>query len=231
MESPKNNETKENEKKTTAKGNISTKDANLFTQAENANNTWKLNPDFTLRWITQPDFDTFLKNAKENFLDRKLEGSKRQAITSNLVKADEDINEAVKVVKGYIIKKYETEKNAIPYYANFGLVYKNKTYNLPKDREDRLTSLSLMEKAITMEGFGNEKYGTSFWKDTFTKYNDLVKLASETDGTVSAKVGDKNKQIIQIKKVLNALIGLVKSNFPDTYKTELRNWGVQKEKF
>lgn len=133
MELPNNNQENKNAKKTAPKGNISTKDANLFNQAEIANKTWKLNSDLTLRWITQPDFETFLVNAKNNFLDRKKIGSIRPAITDKLVKTDEVINEAVTVVKGYIIKKYETEKNAIPYYANFGLIYKNKTYNLPKD--------------------------------------------------------------------------------------------------
>lgn len=94
-----------------------------------------------------------------------------------------------------------------------------------------MVALALMEKAIKDEGFGKEKYGTTFWTDIIKAYETLATEASETDGTVSNKVGDKNKQIAQIKKVLNAITFMVRANFPETYQTELRNWGVQKEKF
>jgi hypothetical protein len=235
MEKTTNNETNENVKKVkkpVAKGNISGKDADVYKQGKDANSTWKLNPDLTLRWITQSDFEKLLNESIDNF-DKRLEaGSNRPAITSNLKTADKGIDNAVAVVKTYFIKKYENEKAAIPYYASFGLVHnKNKSYTLPKDREKRLAALPLMLKAIKDEGFGNEKYGTTFWTDTIAQYKELTDTASATAGSVSTKVGNKNQQIAQIKKVLNALINLVKANFPDTYQSELRNWGVQKEKF
>ena len=51
---------------------------------------------------------------------------------------------------------------------------------------------------------------------------------------------NKEKTIIKIEgmkcqhcasKVLNALVWVLKGNFPDTYKEELRSWGFQKEKY
>jgi hypothetical protein len=55
--------------------------------------------------------------------------------------------------------------------------------------------------------------------------------ASTTDGQVAIKVGDKNELKTYLKKVLNALMLVIKGNYPDTYKAELRDWGFQKEKY
>ena len=40
----------------------------------------------------------------------------------------------------------------------------------------------------------------------------------------------KNK-LKELNKTLRALINLIKANYPDTYKAELRTWGFQKEKY
>jgi len=110
-------------KKPSKKGNISTKDADVFNQAVDANAQWKLNPDLTLRWITQPDFEKFLTNSQINFSDRLQIGSIRPSLTSDLKTADMNIDEAVSVVKTYINKKYEKTKLAIPHYAAFGIIH------------------------------------------------------------------------------------------------------------
>lgn len=34
-----------------------------------------------------------------------------------------------------------------------------------------------------------------------------------------------------LTKGLNTIIMALKANYPDTWKTELRNWGFQKEKY
>jgi hypothetical protein len=48
---------------------------------------------------------------------------------------------------------------------------------------------------------------------------------------ISIKVGDKNVIKKRLKKALTAIVHGIKSNKPDTYKQELRNWGFQKEKY
>jgi hypothetical protein len=48
---------------------------------------------------------------------------------------------------------------------------------------------------------------------------------------VASKVGDKNILKKELKKALNAIVNIIKANYPDNYKEELRNWGFQKEKY
>ena len=58
-----------------------------------------------------------------------------------------------------------------------------------------------------------------------------MQQAIAIDGEVSVKVGNKNDLRLTIKKTHNALINLLKANYPDSYTTLLRNWGFQKEKY
>ena len=64
-----------------------------------------------------------------------------------------------------------------------------------------------------------------------TDYEALVNQSNAVDGEISVNVGDKNVLKKDLKKALSALVGVIKSNYPDTYKQELRDWGFQKEKY
>ena len=59
----------------------------------------------------------------------------------------------------------------------------------------------------------------------------LLTQATATDGTVSIKVSSKNVLKDRVKKTMNCLISVIRGNYPDTYKAELRAWGFQKEKY
>ncbi|MCA6421730.1 MAG: hypothetical protein IM568_02795 [Flavobacterium sp.] len=85
--------------------------------------------------------------------------------------------------------------------------------------------------AIAANGFNDITYGKDFWLDIQSKFNELLSAASDTDSIVSNKVGDKNALKIEIKKALNSIVLVIKGNYPDTYKQELRAWGFQKEKY
>ncbi len=88
-----------------------------------------------------------------------------------------------------------------------------------------------MIDAIASNGFGNKEYGTTFWTTIKTNYDALLAQASGTDGTVATTVSNKNILKAELKKTLNAVINSLKAHYPDTYKAELRNWGLQKEKY
>ena len=55
--------------------------------------------------------------------------------------------------------------------------------------------------------------------------------AQHTDSSVSNIVGDKRQLKAELRKVLNSLVLLIHCNYPDTYKSVLREWGFQKEKY
>ena len=85
--------------------------------------------------------------------------------------------------------------------------------------------------AISANGFDDKTYGKAYWLNIQTQFDELLGSASAIDSTVSNKVGDKNVLKKELKKGLNSLVAVIKGNYPDTYKQELRTWGFQKEKY
>ncbi|NJM78706.1 MAG: hypothetical protein HC854_02050 [Flavobacterium sp.] len=157
-------------------------------------------------------------------------GATRPQVTQSLKVLNAKIDDAVSYVKGYLTDKYKKENDS-SYFPAFGIVYKNNRYFLPTDQNKRIEALKLMIEAITTHGFQDKEFGLAFWTATTTQYAALVKQASEIDGQVSVKVGDKNELKKSLKKGLNAIINLLKANYPDTFKQEMREWGFQKEKY
>jgi len=51
------------------------------------------------------------------------------------------------------------------------------------------------------------------------------------DESVAGKVSEKNVLRDELRKHLFALVNILKGNYPDTYKSEMRVWGFQKEKY
>jgi hypothetical protein len=212
------------------KGNVPVADINFGSVAKIVSENWTKNSWLTLRWLTPEEFATTTTGFVATLTTRNQTGSARPQITQSLKSLDQKIDGALSYVKGYITDKYKKEA-AKSYYASFGMVHKQDAYNIPTDQNGRLEALGLMIEAIAGNDFGDREYGTTFWKSIRDEYKTLLGNANVTDSKVSSKVGDKNMLKKDIKKGLNAIVKAIQANYPDTYKTELRNWGFQKEKY
>ena len=210
--------------------NIPVADVDLMDVAKKVSQTWGLNPLLTLLWLSQLDFDALVILYSTTLMERKSTGGERPEFTGKLIEADAEIDTGVEIVKGYLNDKY-TKKKAPDYYAAFGIEKTYKGYKLPIDHNDRKAALELLVAAITTHGFQNNTYGLAYWTALLAKFKVLLEKTETIDGSVSTKVGNKNVLKKEIRKALNALINLLKANYPDTWKTELRNWGFQKEKY
>jgi hypothetical protein len=217
------------EKTKARKKMIPGKDDDFGDVCETVNESWKQNPDLTLRFITQPEFEVMVNTYNGRLGTRQEAGGGRPTLTGQLEQADADIDNGLGFVKLYLKKKYE--KSATDHYAAFGIVRVGRGYELPANREKRKNALKQIVKQIVTEGFTDEKYGKQFWNDMNKRYNDLLKAAKSTDSTVSDSVGDKNLLKEKLTQALNSLIGIIIYNMPDTYPAELRKWGFQKEKY
>jgi translation elongation factor EF-1beta len=198
--------------------------------AKDVSDKWTATPSISLNWITATDFATNVTDYNTVLIDRKQAGRARPQKTVALKAIETQMDDALAYVKGYILEKYK-KGAAASYYPAFGLVVINKAFVLPKDQNGRSEALNAMITAIDANGFGAKEFGTTFWTTIKTDYDNLLSQAKGTDTTVTEKVGDKKLLKTSIKKVLNALIGQIKSNYPDTYTTELRVWGFHKEKY
>jgi hypothetical protein len=191
---------------------------------------WATAPWLTMQWTTATEFAN-KTSQYSSILDARLKkGGTRPQVTKALKVVEKKMDDAIPNIKGYLLEKYGKESSK-SYYAAFGIVLVAKTYAFPKDQSGRSKAIELMITAINKNAFGDKQYGTAFWTAIQTEYDSLLDNATDTDGEVSNKVGDKNVLKKEIKKALNALISIIKGNYPDTYKTELRTWGFQKEKY
>jgi hypothetical protein len=205
-------------------------DQNLNDMTAIVSGVWLKNPDITLRWTTQAAFAETSGLFGSNLGERLTKGGGRASVTNELKVLDSIISKHTDYPKGYLKDKYDKD-NAPSYYPQFGLVKQGSSFSFPKDRNKRHAALQLTVKAMAEQGFEDKKYGLAFWQDILTRYEAALQLSVTTDGNVASLVSAKNEARKQIEKTLNALIHIIKGNYPDTYASVLREWGFQKEKY
>ncbi|MBC8110749.1 MAG: hypothetical protein H7Y04_06795 [Verrucomicrobia bacterium] len=67
------------------------------------------------------------------------------------------------------------------------------------------------------------------WIDYSKMMTLVIDYARLLDDGASKK--EKNQVRQQLRKILNALILLLKANYPDTYHYQLKEWGFSKERY
>ena len=143
---------------------------------------------------------------------------------------DNTLNEAVEELKIAILGAFGREDGK-SYFSEFGIVKLNNGFRMPSDRNQRQQALEILIKGIEKHKLQVTQYPLLFFKETQSEYNKLLQETQSIDSIVASEVSNKNESIKQVEKVLNALILVIKGNYPDTYKGELRAWGFQKEKY
>jgi hypothetical protein len=211
-------------------GNIPKKDSDFDDLGIQVLSSWAANPDLTLLWTNRQEFEASTSGFSAALGERQSTGSGRSSLSGELRNLDKAINKGSTFVKDYLNEKYGKE-NAHMYFANFGIVKIGDEYVIPYDHNKRSDALELVLAALITHGFGAKTYGTAYWQPIKTRFDELLLLAKSTDGTVASKVGEKNMHRKAITKTLNALIHLIRANYPDDWKNKIREWGFQKEKY
>jgi hypothetical protein len=209
---------------------IPVKQADILNLAEVVSNKWEATPAITLQWINVAEFKKVIIEFKNSLEQRIQVGSGRQSKTKMLKNLDTALNKAVEAIKIAVLGVFGKEDGK-SYFSEFGIVKTNKTFKLPSDRNQRQQALETLIKGIEKHNLAVVKYPIDFFRDTQKQYQLLLQETQTIDSTVASEVSNKNESIKQVEKVLNALIYIIKGNYPDTYKGELRAWGFQKEKY
>ena len=210
--------------------NIPRKDADVVPLGQHVGESWTANPAITLLWTTVEKYKADVLAYGATLNERLSTGGERKEKTGKLSELDAMVDEGVTWIKSALVFKYG-KKNAPSYYPQFGIVKKGTTFIMPRDRSQRTAALSLTLAAVTTQGMATEKYGTAYWQQIINSYNTLQSEAAEVDGAVAGKVSTKNELRARILKTNNALIQVLKGNYPDTWKSVIREWGFQKEKY
>jgi hypothetical protein len=198
--------------------------------AENVDRSWLANPQISLIWLTRADFSNTVTSYSNILTDFMKTSASRPEITLKLKLLDKEINRRLERIKTYLAAKY-SDGDVAMYYAAFGMIKYKAHYILPNDRDERLEALKILIKSITTHGFQDKEFGLAYWTEIHDNYKLLWAKAIEIDGKISRLSGQKNKLKAEIKQALNALINVLKGNYPKTYKSVLRSWGFQKEKY
>lgn len=205
-------------------------DVNLKDLATIVAASWKQNPHITLVWIEQTSFETAVGEFNSSLGQRLSTGGSRSSVTNDLKNLDQKINSHAEYLKVYLKEKVG-KKDYSAYLAQFGIVRQGKNFVFPTDRNKRNEALNLTMEALQAHGFANKTYGLAFWQEIKNQYDYLLNTAITTDSHVAGLVSTKNQHRDQIVKTLNALIHIIKGNYPDDYAAVLRTWGFQREKY
>lgn len=211
-------------------GNIPTTDLDFANLNQQVAAHWAQAPQLTLLWTTQANYSAKANAFATTLSQRMTTGASRKSVTNDLKQLDSTINKNLIYLKNALKEKYGKEMSE-SIYPQFGIVKNGKTYVLPNDRDQRLAALLMLKDALTAHQLTEHKYGTPFWNPIVEQYSTLKDNAGQTDGTVAQMVGTKEQLKAELRKALNALMLLIRANYPDTAKSVLREWGFQKEKY
>lgn len=216
-------------KEKASKRNLPAADLDLLTTAKSVTEKWQNTPVITLIWSTADNFVSKTTDYEQILTARISEGSRRPVVTNQLKNLDKQIDVGIGFIKDYLKELYNKDDQS--HYSQYGLIKTGNKYIIPADRDNRISALNLILEALDRDGLSGRTYGTAYWENIRTQYLPLKQEAASMDESVAGKVSEKNVLKDEIKKHLVAIINVLKANYPDTYKSEMRAWGFQKEKY
>jgi IS1 family transposase len=212
------------------KGNLPKKEGDLNAIAAEIAAYWETQPQITLLWTDVAKFKAASKLFGQSYAERADMKGIRRGVTQELKDINAEMNSSIEQLKAYLAEIFG-RKNAQAYYETFGIVKEQAQYKLPKDNDRRLYALETLLRGIDAHALGERKYGKKYWEEIYARFTSLKKQASEADSYSTQRVRSKAEQKLFIHKTLNALILNIRSNYPDTWRNELRIWGFRKERY
>lgn len=199
---------------------------------------WGLRPQLTLEWTTQPKAVTLATNLRNSLRtadeadDTVTPQSRRLAELDKMIDGSKEEGK-LKYVKKALALRYDEEDDGKPYYGEFGIKKIGSNYTLPEGRGERAKALVKLVKALAKpeHKLKDGKYGHAFWKPISDEYNKLQEQVEKDKGTHSSEVGGKNQYREEAEDTFVAILLLIEANYPKTYKTERRKFGVLKESY
>ena len=216
-------------------------DQTLFDVGTSVSARWSTVPALTLLWITPAAYAAALADFGTNLGEKRRVAAERSPNVQRLIELDDVADDALPYLKSYINEDAGSKAAGTARYAAHGLVLmgaKAKRIVLPTDRQARVKSVEVLLAKLATGGAGgtalpyaDRKYGTAFWQTWLAEYAALVEKGGTDAGLISHKVGRKEESKKIVRKALQALIYLLKANYPDTFAAELRQWGFRKESY
>ncbi len=184
---------------------------------------------FELLWLPTAVFKQKLADYKTLVESKTGAKSARQPKSRRLMELNKIIDTNVKYVKSMINVIHA--ENATAYYANFGIIKVNGTYQLPCAMEERTEALKVMAKELTARAWKEEKVSAAFWTAISDEYNELMSGSYSGAGNISVMVGNKQALRADLLLALKSIKKHLEAHYPTDYENQWRNFGFLRERF
>ena len=212
------------------KANLPNKDVDLISVSKDAFAIWSKDNSLLLKWITRTAFQASIITFEHSLREQTDLKGDRSIVTKVMSSLNTEITKNTDYIKVYLAELY-SKADAPSYYAKFGIIKSGTSYRLPLDNDKRLLGMEQLIKGLAAHNLDEKPFGKVYWTDIRNRFAAALAQSRKTVGSSSEQVGNKNEHRKIIRKVLNSLVLRVKSDYPDTYKEELRRWGFQKERY
>ena len=192
--------------------------------------TWKANPQITLVYTTQAEFETAATAQAAKLLARQQAGAPRPLLSNRLNAIRDTFVAALPYLKADLLRIFKKE-GVEAAYATFGLVHRDGVWQFPKERLLARDQYDVLVAAQAAQGLTGGEFGADVLAPLAKEFRDKYELLVKLDQTTSDKVGAKNLGKPYLKKATKSLRRVLEGNYPDTYAQVARAWGIQKEKF
>jgi hypothetical protein len=189
---------------------------------------WQTSALGDLLWKTKAAFLPQAQAYSDSLSTADAADDDRGPAARRLRELDVLVNKGVVIVRSYLAEDHDDDADEA-FYDEFGIVTEGESKRLPKKRPARAKALKKLLVAIAAHKYDDRKHGKAYWTPIEKEYRELVEKRRQTESDSSGEVGKKNEQEKPLRKVLKALINLIKAHYPDTYKSVLREFGFQKE--
>ena len=189
---------------------------------------WDASPLPGLLWCSKAQFRTAMGAFKASIGTADMAGDEVSPAAARLAELDPVVETNLKFVRNYLLETHGTRTKARAYYGAFGLT---STGEMRGGHTARAEDLAKLVAALKASDYDKNKYGTAFWETIEQEYGPLAETSGKTRSGSSVEVGTKNKLEAPVRRMLRALRQHIKTNFPDTYKTEWRGFGYLKESY
>lgn len=202
----------------------------LLSMSKRILEVWKTKPELVLIWMPIEVFENLLENFERAGDDKSDKKTKRSPVVSLLKELDKEIDFNLTYLKQQISIKFGKQHRE-SYYADFGIVYCQKNYSLPKDRQDRIKTLQKMVTSLEHYQMTDIEYGLNYWKDIKDRYEQLLNQNIELTQNISSEAGKKSELKKQIKETIVAMQNLIKVQYREQAHFVLREFGYLREHF
>jgi len=175
---------------------------------------WAANTQLVFIWTTAAEFGPKAVAFEAAVTAREAAGQLRPQVTGNLRALDDQMEDGLNYVKGYLAEKF-TKARAKEHYAQFGIITYRNGYILPTDQSQRLKALDQLLAALKANDFEDRTYGTAFWQPLRAAYATATGQATGAAQSVTKAIADREPLHDYVLDVLQAMLSLLDAQYRD----------------